>query len=65
MFAGILIFGLFQFFLPMPIVHAIVSTGILFIILLNYFVIGVKLNPKQMVGVGVCFLEMLLVINGK
>ena len=65
MLADTLMFGLSQFFLPMPIVHTIASTGTLFIILLDYFVNGVKLNSKQMVGVSISFLGMLLVINGK
>ena len=60
-----LLFGLSQFYLPMPIVHTIGSTGTLFIILLDHFINGVKLNRKQVVGVVVSFLGMILVINGK
>ena len=60
-----LIFGLSQFFLPIPIVHTIGSTGTLFIVLLDYLINGVKLNNKQIAGLVISFAGMILVINGE
>ena len=57
--------ALSQFYLPLPIVHTISGTGSIFVFLVDYFLNGVAITPKQLVGVVVGFMGLVLTVNGR
>lgn len=56
--------GLAQFILPIPIVHTISCSGTLFIFIIDYFMHGITINPRQVIGIIIGLLGVFLVING-
>lgn len=54
-----------QFYLPLPLVHIIISSGNLSVLVLNYLLNGIKINFQQFKGLMVGFFGVLLIINGK
>lgn len=54
-----------QFYLPLGIFHTLVISGQIFIFLANYLLKGVKITYKQAIGVGVSFIGLGLIINGR
>ena len=56
--------GLAQFILPIPVVHIISCSGTLFIFIIDYFMHGTTINPRQGIGIAIGLLGVCLVING-
>lgn len=54
-----------QFYLPLGIFHTLVISGQVFIFLANYLLKGVKITQKQAIGVGISFIGLGLIINGR
>jgi drug/metabolite transporter (DMT)-like permease len=54
-----------QFYLPLPIVHTINSSGPLFIFIMDYFMNGVKINNKQLMGIIIAVLGVAITVNGE
>ena len=59
------IMALAQFYLPLPFVHIIHSSGTLYICIWNYFIFGAKITYQQLKGIIVGFIGVILVINGR
>lgn len=53
-----------QFYIPLTVVHTIYSSGPLLVNLLDYFINGAMLTPKQMIGAAIAFVGVLLIANG-
>lgn len=60
-----LVFTVLQFILTQPIINTINSTGPLFIFLLDYKINGITINQKQVYGVILGVIGVLLTINGE
>ena len=56
--------GVAQFYLPLPIVHTICGSGPIFVFIIDYYVNGVRINPKQFVGIVISVVGLVLTING-
>lgn len=56
--------ALSQFYLPLPIVHTISGAGSIFVFVVDYFLNGVGITAKQLVGVIVGFVGLSLTVNG-
>jgi drug/metabolite transporter (DMT)-like permease len=59
------ILGWTQFYLPLYAVHTISGFGPIFVCILNYFLNGVKINGKQLLGILVAFCGIILTVNGR
>lgn len=59
------IISLAQFYLPLPLVHIIHSSGTLYICVWNYLIFGTKINYEQIKGIIIGFTGVILVINGR
>lgn len=46
-----MIISLAQFILPLPVVHTINNSGVIFIFFIDYLINGVKINIKQLFGI--------------
>lgn len=57
------IMGFSQFVLPLPIVHTINSSGVVFTFITDYFVNGVQINRKQFIGIVIAILSLLVTVN--
>ena len=56
--------GFFQFVLPLPIIHTISSSGVLFVFMIDYLQNGVTINQKQAYGIIAGIVGVLLTTNG-
>lgn len=54
-----------QFYLPLGMFHTLIISGQIFVFLANYFLKGVKITKNQAIGVGVSFIGLGLIINGR
>jgi drug/metabolite transporter (DMT)-like permease len=54
-----------QFYLPLSIIHTIGSTGPIYVCVYQYFIEGKKLNVKQVTGMTLAILGILLTTNGR
>lgn len=54
-----------QYFLPLPIVHTIAMSGVSWTFVIDYFKNGVKINKKQLIGVILSFVGVLITSNGR
>ena len=59
------IVGLAQFYLPLPIVHTICGSGPIFVFILDYYLNGVRINLKQLIGIILGLLGLILTVNGR
>lgn len=57
--------AIMQFYLPLGTFHTLVICGQVFIFLANYLLRDVKITYKQAIAVGVSFVGLALVINGR
>lgn len=53
-----------QFILPLPIIHTISCSSILFVFLIDYFMNGTKVNEKQIVGIVTGVIGVFVTSNG-
>jgi drug/metabolite transporter (DMT)-like permease len=60
-----IVFAIVQFYLPLPIVHAIGATGIIFIFILDYLINNIRINKTQAIGISVGMIGIFLTISGK
>ena len=60
-----IVISLAQFILPLPIVHTINSSTLIFVFIIDYFVNGVKINFQQTLGVCVGLVGVLVAGNSK
>lgn len=58
-------FSLSQYVLPLPIVHTISCTGVLFIFIVDYFMFGNKINWLQSVGILIGIIGSIIASNGR
>ena len=57
--------ALAQFYIPIPIVHTLSGTGPIFVFIIDYYKNGVQINKKQIVGILLGILGVIVTINGK
>lgn len=57
--------GIAQFIMPLPIVHTIACSGTLFVFIIDFFINGTKINIKQLIGIILGIVGVLLASNGK
>ena len=55
--------GFCQFVLPMPIVHTINASGVVFTFITDYIMNGVKINMKQVIGIIIAIIGLLITVN--
>ena len=60
-----LTFGIAQYILPLSIIHTLNSSTILFIYLFDYFINKITINIKQIVGIIIGMIGVILVSNGR
>ena len=71
MFRGLIFVGhsyvcsIVQFYIPLNLFHILGCTGPIFTFLVNYLVNGIVTTKRQMIGVGLSALGLILVINGQ
>ena len=56
--------GFAQFYLPISIVHTLSAGGPIFIFIIDYYINGVKVNKKQVIGIALGVVGLILTING-
>ena len=56
--------ALSHFYIPIPIVHTLSGSGPIFIFIIDYYRNGVKINEKQLVGIVLGLLGVILTVNG-
>ena len=54
-----------QFYIPLPVVHTIGSSGVIFIFIIDYYLNGVKVNRKQIMGIIIGIIGLILTVNGR
>jgi len=59
-----LYYSAMQFVVTMPIVNIIALSGPLFVFIIDYFINGVTINKKQLMGIVFGMLGVITVING-
>lgn len=59
------VFAFAQFYLPLPIIFTVNSSGPLFVYVADYFTYGIKITKSQLIGLIVGIFGLLMVINGK
>lgn len=57
------IVGFSQFVLPIPIVHTINVSGIIFTFVIDYILNGVKINKHQLIGIIIALVGLFLTVN--
>ena len=57
--------GISQFMLPLPIVYSITVSGPIFVFIFDYYMNGVAINNKQLLGIVIGVIGLLLTINGR
>jgi drug/metabolite transporter (DMT)-like permease len=57
------IISLSQFILPLPIVHTINSSGVIFVFMIDYFINGIQINKRQAIGITIGLIGVLVVGN--
>jgi|LakMenEpi03Aug12_release.lakeMendotaPanAssembly.Ray.scaffolds.fasta_scaffold1209799_2 drug/metabolite transporter (DMT)-like permease len=57
------IISLSQFILPLPIVHTINSSGVIFVFIIDYFINGIQINKRQAIGITIGLIGVLVVGN--
>jgi drug/metabolite transporter (DMT)-like permease len=57
--------GFAQFVLPLPVCFTISCRGILFVLIIDYFVNGTSINKKQIIGIVIGILGVTLTSNGQ
>jgi drug/metabolite transporter (DMT)-like permease len=57
------IISLSQFILPLPIVHTINSSGVIFVFMIDYFINGIQINKRQAIGITVGLIGVLVMGN--
>ena len=57
--------GISQFVLPLPIVYSITVSGPIFVFIFDYYMNGIAINSKQLIGIIVGVSGLLLTINGR
>jgi drug/metabolite transporter (DMT)-like permease len=57
------VISLAQFILPLPIVHTINSSGVIFVFMIDYFINGIQINKRQVIGITVGLIGVLVVGN--
>ena len=60
-----IVFAIVQFYLPLPIVHGISATGIIFIFILDYLINNIRINKTQAIGISVGMIGIFFTIGGK
>lgn len=60
-----LVFSVSQFILPLPIVHTLSCTGVLFIFIVDYLMFGTKINSKQTIGIIIGIVGSMVASNGR
>ena len=56
--------GASQFYLPLPLVHTICGSGPIFVFIIDYYMNGVRINSKQLMGIIIAVAGLVLAING-
>ena len=56
--------GLSQFYLPLPIVYTICGSGPIFGFIVDYYLNGIRVNGRQIVGLSVGIIGLVLTVNG-
>jgi drug/metabolite transporter (DMT)-like permease len=56
--------GFSQFVLPLPVCYTISCSGILFVFIIDYFVNGTSINKKQIIGIVIGIMGVILTSNG-
>ena len=56
--------GFAQFYLPISIVHTLSAGGPIFIFLIDYYLNGVGVSKKQVVGIALGVVGLVLTVNG-
>lgn len=59
------ILALAQFYLPLPLVHIIFSSGTMFVFVWNYILYGTKISSEQVKGMVIGFIGIFFIINGR
>ena len=59
------VIALSQFYLPLPIVHTISGAGPIFIFIIDYYINRIKINKKQLIGIVIGVLGLVLTVNGR
>ncbi len=57
------VISLAQFILPLPIVHTINSSEVIFVFMIDYFINGIQINKRQVIGITVGLIGVLVVGN--
>lgn len=57
--------GASQFVLPLSIVHTIISSSTLFVFIIDYAINSVVVNLKQVIGIAIGSIGMVLASNGR
>lgn len=57
------VISLAQFILPLPIVHTINSSGVIFVFMIDYFINGIQINKRQAIGITVGLIGVLVMGN--
>jgi drug/metabolite transporter (DMT)-like permease len=52
------------FYLPINLVHTISSSGPVFVLIIDYFLYNIEISKKQLIGVLISSIGMLLAVNG-
>ena len=54
-----------HFYIPIPIVHTLSGIGPIFVFIMDYYKNGVKINKKQIVGIILGLVGVILIVNGR
>ena len=57
--------ALSHFYVPIPIVHTLTGSGPIFVFIVDYYKNGVKINRKQIVGIILGLVGVILIVNGR
>ena len=60
-----LVIAFSQFYVSLQIVHTIYGSGPIFIFIFDYYLNGVKVNSKQVLGIIVDIFGLTITINGR
>ena len=59
-----IIAGIAQFYMPLSVVHTVCGSGPIFVFILDYYLNGVGVSKKQVVGIALGVVGLVLTVNG-
>jgi drug/metabolite transporter (DMT)-like permease len=57
-------YGAMHYVVSMPVINILNISGSIFVFVLDYFIHGVQVNKKQLIGMVLGFLGVILTVNG-